>query len=145
MSSINQLIDDALAAIDQGVQAASVAIKAKTATTPAADQQRVHLILLTAHARLREARMLFALAGGQTPKLNAHPALIDMANTVGPIIDRINQQLDMVVGDADAENIEDTIERCDTAADTIALAEFTAMSAIVHLSAALDLVEVDPS
>lgn len=143
MNATDQFIQDAIAAMDQAAHAISIGIRAKLASTDTADQQRVQNLLHAGQARLREARMLFTLAGGQTPQLNNHPAIVEMERMLGRITDQISDRVlnGTIELTEDGEDLEDALDRHEAAADALQIGEFACMSALVHLSAAIDLIE----
>lgn len=103
-------------------------------------------LIAMARARIRETSMLFNLAIGVTP--DVHPDLAEIDDLLSQLLEKathaVNTNIVEFDDNDDAGKFEQRLLQNEHAAANLAQAHMSGLSAVLHMSAALDLIDSTP-
>lgn len=122
------------------------AVEGFTAHLPVDKLIYTQQLVAMAKARIRETAMLFNLAIGVTP--DVHPDIAEIDNLLSELLEKatsaVNTNIIEFDDEDDAAKFEQRLLRNDEAAANLAQAHMSGLSAVLHMSAALDLINSTP-
>lgn len=122
------------------------AVEGFTAHLPVDKLIYTQQLVAMAKARIRETVMLFNLAIGVTP--DVHPDIAEIDDLLSQLLEKatsaVNTNIIEFDDEDDAAKFEQRLLRNDEAAANLAQAHMSGLSAVLHMSAALDLINSTP-
>lgn len=135
-------LNSALAALDQAAAATNILLRAQLAGVAPENAPRVQVLLQAAHGRLREARMLMEMSAGNN--VWVHPLLDKLEDAICRGMQVANEVVfSSSIPAADEMSIDEmeaALVRNEVAVNALTQAEIAATAAMLHMTAALDLV-----